>query len=176
MWSWTLFVGSFLITVSFLVLVIGLFIFSVSSWFSLGRLYFSQNLSISFRLSILFAYSCYVSAMPVTFQFFFTLFIYLFFTSWGFRCCVQAFSSCGGFSRCRAQALGMQASVAAARGSVDAAHRRSGCAAQAYLPQGLWDLPRPDVDWSPVPCIGGWILNHWTTREVPLLYLFLFCF
>ena len=42
-------VGGFLITVSISVLMIGLFIFSVSSWFSLERLYqyFSQNLSIS---------------------------------------------------------------------------------------------------------------------------------
>ena len=32
-----------------------LFIFSVSSWFSLGRLYLSKNLSISSRLSILLA-------------------------------------------------------------------------------------------------------------------------
>ena len=26
-------------------------------------------------------------------------------------------------------------------------------------------------DQTYVPCIGGWILNHWTTREVPI-----FCF
>ena len=51
-------VGRFLITVSISVLVIGLFIFSISSWFSLGRLCFSKNLSISSRLSILLAYIC----------------------------------------------------------------------------------------------------------------------
>ena len=39
-----MFVGSFLITLSIFVLVIGLFIFSISSWFSLGRLYLSKNL------------------------------------------------------------------------------------------------------------------------------------
>ena len=48
-------VGRFLITVSISFLVIGLFIFSVSSWFSLRRLYLSKNLSISSRLSILLA-------------------------------------------------------------------------------------------------------------------------
>ena len=48
-------VGRFLITGSISLLVIGLFIFSISSWFSLGRLYLSKNLSISSRLSILFA-------------------------------------------------------------------------------------------------------------------------
>ena len=51
-------VGRFLITVSISVLVIGLFIFCISSWFSLGRLCISKNLSISSRLSILLAYSC----------------------------------------------------------------------------------------------------------------------
>ena len=50
--------GRFLITVSISVLVIDLFIFSISSWFSLLRLCFSKNLSISSRLSILLAYSC----------------------------------------------------------------------------------------------------------------------
>ena len=48
-------VGRLLITVSISLLVIGLFIFSVSSWFSLGRFYLSKNLSISSRLSILLA-------------------------------------------------------------------------------------------------------------------------
>ena len=53
-----LFVGSFLITVSISALVVGPFIFSISSWFSLGILYFPKNLSISSRFSILLAYSC----------------------------------------------------------------------------------------------------------------------
>ena len=42
-----LFVGGFNITVSISVFVIGLFLFSLSSWFSLGSLYLSKNLSIS---------------------------------------------------------------------------------------------------------------------------------
>ena len=42
-----LFVGSFIITVSVSVFVIGLFIFSLSYWFSLGSLYLSKNLFIS---------------------------------------------------------------------------------------------------------------------------------
>ena len=50
-----LFWGRFLITV--LVFAIVLFIISLSSWFSHGRLNFSKNLSISSRLSILLAYS-----------------------------------------------------------------------------------------------------------------------
>ena len=50
-------VGRFLITVSISVLVIGLFLFSISSWFSLRRLCPSKNLSISSRLSIFLAYN-----------------------------------------------------------------------------------------------------------------------
>ena len=34
------------------------FIFSISSWFSFGRLYFSKTLFISSKLLILLAYSC----------------------------------------------------------------------------------------------------------------------
>ena len=52
------FVGRFLITVSISLLVIGLFVFSFSSWFSLGRLSISKNLSLSSRLSIFWAWSC----------------------------------------------------------------------------------------------------------------------
>ena len=38
----------------------------------------------------------------------------------------------------------------------------------AQLPQGLWNLPGPRIE--PVsPIMGRLILNHWTTREVPLL-------
>ena len=53
-----LFLRSFYITVSISVLVIGLFIFSISSSFSLGRLCLSKNLYICSRLSILLAYNC----------------------------------------------------------------------------------------------------------------------
>ena len=48
----------FLIAVSISVLVTGLIIFSSSSCFSLRTFCFSKNLSISFRLSNLLAYSC----------------------------------------------------------------------------------------------------------------------
>ena len=50
-------------------LIVGLFILSISSWFSLGRLSFSKELSFSSRLSILLPYSCFiiVSYNPVYF-------------------------------------------------------------------------------------------------------------
>ena len=31
----------------------------------------------------------------------------------------------------------------------------------------MWDLNSLPRDRTPVPCIGRWILHHWTTREVP---------
>ena len=40
----------------------------------------------------------------------------------------------------------------------------------------MWNLPGPGI-WTHVPCIGRWVLNHWTTREVPKLFNFkLLCF
>ena len=45
----------FFITVLISVLVVGLLRFSISSWFSFGRLYFSKNSSISSKLFILVA-------------------------------------------------------------------------------------------------------------------------
>ena len=34
------------------------------------------------------------------------------------------------------------------------------------LAAGVWDLSSLTRDWTPSSCIGGWILNHWTTRGV----------
>ena len=31
----------------------------------------------------------------------------------------------------------------------------------------MWDLSSQARDQTQVPCSGKWILNHWTTREVP---------
>ena len=85
----------------------------------------------------------------------------------GLLCCAQAFSSCGewgllyfvvpqashcgGFSCCRARALGTQASVAVAHGhsscgSQALKRRLSSCSAQALLLRGMWDLPRPELE------------------------------
>ena len=42
------------------------------------------------------------------------------------------------------------------------------CDTWAQLPRGMWDLRSQTRDRTLVPCIWRWILNHWTTREVPL--------
>ena len=39
--------------------------FSISSWFSFGKLYFSKNLSISSKLSIFLAYSCRQQSLKI---------------------------------------------------------------------------------------------------------------
>ena len=89
----------------------------------------------------------------------------LFFDCGGLRCCIQAFSRgqqglhlfelfrlcCGSFSCCRAQALGMQASVAAACGLSSCGLQAlecglSSCGAQAYLLCSMWDLPRSGIE------------------------------
>ena len=48
------------------------------------------------------------------------------------------------------------------------------------VPSGLRDLSSPTRDWTCIPCIERWILNHWTTREVSelfyLILVFLFLF
>ena len=56
-WNWFFFCR-FMITVFISMLVIGLFITSISSWFSLERLNFSKDAAISSSVSILLAHSC----------------------------------------------------------------------------------------------------------------------
>ena len=37
-----------------------------------------------------------------------------------------------------------------------------------------WDVESSwTKDWTYAPCIGRWILNHWTTREVPWSWIFM---
>ena len=33
--------------------------------------------------------------------------------------------------------------------------------------RGMWDLSSSTRDQTHIPCIRRWVLNHWTTREVP---------
>ena len=78
------------------------------------------------------------------------------------HCGVQA-SYCGGFSFCRALALGTWASVVAACrlnscGSWALQHRLSSCGTLAQLLRCMWDLPRPGPE--PVSCaLAGGVLT-----------------
>ena len=80
-------------------------------------------------------------ALWVLFFFLINLFI-LFLAALGLRCCMRA-SHCGGFSCCRAWALGARASVVVAR-------RLSSCGAWAQLLHGMWDLPGPGTEPMPL--------------------------
>ena len=87
---------------------------------------------------------------------------------YGLRCCAQVFSSCVErelLSSCSAQA------------SHCGGLSRCGSQALVHRPQWLWlpglaALQRVESsrtkDQTHVPCIGRWILNHWTSREVLL--------
>ena len=77
----------------------------------------------------------------------------------GLHCCARVFSSykawtshCYGFSCRGAQPLGMWASVVTAHGLSCPQH------------VGTSQIRVQTCD----PCIGRWILNHWTIKEVPL--------
>ena len=116
--------------------------------------------------------------VPVPHCFFeFIYLIYLFLAALGLRC-VRAFSSCGEWgllfvavcglliavaSRCRAWALGTQASVVVARGLSSCGlraleHRLSSCGAQAQFLHGMWDIPGPGIE-SMSPALAGRFLT-----------------
>ena len=42
-----------------------------------------------------------------------------------------------------------------------------------FWPQGMWDLGSPSRDGTWTPCIGRRSLNHWTTRDVPVVQIHL---
>ena len=67
---------------------------------------------------------------------------------------------CGGLSCCRAQAPGSAGCSVATHGLWGA---RS-VAVWAELPHSMWGLSGPGI--KPIACVGRWIPNHWTTREV----------
>ena len=46
---------------------------------------------------------------------------------------------------------------------------RAAQCARAQSPHGVWDLSSRARDQTHVCFIGRWNLNHWTTREIPLL-------
>ena len=133
------------------------------------------------------------------FIYFFILFIYLFLAALGLHCCAQAFSSCGkqgplfavvhglhpwrwlflhlhggGFSYCRAQALGAWASIVVAHGlsscgSQALERRLSSCGAWAQLLRGMWDLPGPGLE--PVsPALAGRFLTTAPPGKSCLIY------
>ena len=110
---------------------------------------------------------------------FFVFFLFLFLAALGLRCCAwlsvaavsgatlhccaQA-SHCGGFSCCRAQALGARASVVVAHrlsicGSQALERRLSSCGTRAQLLGGMWNLPGPGLEPVSPALAGGFLTN-----------------
>ena len=66
--------------------------------------------------------------------------------------CGARASHCGGFSCCGARALGVWASVVAARGI-------SSCGTRAYLLCCMWDLPSPGLKPVSPALAGGFLIT-----------------
>ena len=120
-------------------------------------------------------FMCYI----ILFYFFINLFILfiLVLAVLGLHCCMgflqlqrvgatlhcSAWAShCGGFSYCRAQTLGMRASVAVAHGlsscGMRALERRlSSCGSWTQLFCGMWDLPGPGLESMSSALAGGFL-------------------
>ena len=94
--------------------------------------------------------------------------IYLFLAKLGICCCVWAFSSCSGGGGCSSLRCSVRWLLLL---------QSTGSRHTAVVMHGLRCSRRVGSsqtrDWIRVPCIGRWILNHWTTREVPLFYFLL---
>ena len=76
---------------------------------------------------------------------------------WGLLSSGAGAFHCGGFSCCRARALG---NIEFSR-----------CGLGPSLLQGMWDLPESGI--SPcVSCIGRWIFYHWATSEARVIFQF----
>ena len=78
-------------------------------------------------------------------------------------CCGAWASHCGGFSCCRARALGTWASVVVAQGL-------SSCGARTQLLRSMWDLPGPELE--PVsPALAGRFLTTVPPGKPPIFHI-----
>ena len=88
--------------------------------------------------------------------------------------------SLGGFSCCKARALGVRASVVVALGlsscgSWALEHRLSSCGAGASLLRGMWDLPGPGLEPMSPALAGGFLtMCHQGSPQKKLLTRFKF--
>ena len=112
------------------------------------------------------------------FYVFLTKMLPFFLAALGLRCCVWAFPSCVERGLLFVVVCGLLIAVA----SLVVEHGLQACELQQLWLEGsraqaqqwymglvaLWHVGSSRTrDRTHVPCIGRWILNHWTTREVP---------
>ena len=131
------------------------YIFNTSSFFFflLFYIYFIYLFSLSFWLSGL---SCGMRDLCCSMQ------------DLSLRCGLF-FVVCGLLSGCGAWFLERVGSVVCGMWALSLRHMRSvvvACGLSCPVARGIL-VPRQGIERTHVPCIGRWILNHWTTREVP---------
>ena len=100
---------------------------------------------------------------------------YLFLAVLGLCCCARA-SHCGGFSCCRAQALGARAPVVVARGLSSCGwwaleRRLSSCGAWAQLLRSMWDLPGPGLEPVSPALAGGFLTTAPPGKPDPIIII-----
>ena len=81
---------------------------------------------------------------------------------------VRAFSSCGE-QRLLSIAVLQLLILVASCSRAQALEHRIIAVCMGLAAHGMWDLSWTR-DGTCVPCVGRWILNHWTTRDVPPFY------
>ena len=69
----------------------------------------------------------------------------VFVAAWALSSCSEQASSCGGFSRCRARALGHSGFRSCGSWALEHRLNKLPWPMGAQLPWGLWDLPRPGI-------------------------------
>ena len=130
-----------------------LFLECLCSWLFFFLLYITTVILISKHPLLMISTLCHVCCNTFLSWLFTCLFVYGCPGSslpWVYFSCGAWTSYCSGLSCCRAGALEC---------------RLSSCGAVAPRHVGSSSLTK---DWTCVPCIGRWILNHWTTRKVPV--------
>ena len=125
----------------------------------------AMNTSVPISVQIIVFSVCMPPRVGLLAAYFFFLLVAL-----GLHVCMQAFPSCGtqashcgGFSCCRAQALGAQTSVGMVR-------RLSSFGSWAQLLCSFWDLPRPGIELVS-PALAGGFLSTVPTRKSCFCFL-----
>ena len=119
----------------------------------------NTGVHVSFRIMV---YSEYMSRKGIARSYSRSVFSFYLSLALLGLCCGARASHCGGFSCCRARALGLWASIVVARmlsscGSWAPEHRLSSCGARALLLHGMWDLPGPGIKPMSPALAGGFL-------------------
>ena len=121
-----------------------------------------------------FAISGTISTFLPAFELLFKNFIYLFLAALGLRCCVRAFSSCGGergLLCSRGAWISHRSGLFCRARALEHAGFRS-CDSQAQLPCSMWDLPGPEFNLVPLALQGGFLTPEPAGKSLIFLFFF----